>query len=241
MKADFSQLDRIPDSIMNTISEAPEETKKPDATAGPEKELFDAGKDAEITNPFPGSGSSDAPKNPGAPGPSPLSDMTAGKLVTGKTAVSVADFIMPILFAFLAKTAGYDFDKKALKLNKDERELLEPAAQDYLNSINLRLTPLGALLVALSVVYGSKFVEILPGLKPLKKAPEKAPERAASSPAADINERLQKQAEKKAAKQAFVKEVLAAGPVAGRLMIADRLKVSKAKAAEIYNNYKAGK
>lgn len=233
----IEDLKKVPDFMLTEVAPAAD---NPAQTASPEKEIFETGKHTE-TETFPRSDSPGPKDNPTNPENSTFSKMTAGQAVSGKTAVAFADFVIPALFAMLAKFSGYELDKKLLKLNKDDRDLLEPAAQDYLNSIDLRLTPFQALLVAISTVYGSKVVEILPTLKPLKKAPERQPAATENSQVSEANERLKRQAEKRAENEAFIKAVLAAGPEAGALMIVDKKKVAKAKARQIYNQYKAAK
>lgn len=234
-------LEKIPESMLTEITKPAEETKAP-GTA--ETEVFNTGKHAETTNLFESAGSSaasTAPDSPNKPQGGPFSSMTAGQVVTGKTAVNVADFIIPALFAFLAKTAGYELDKKALKLTKEDRELLEPATQDYLNSIDLRLSPLQALLVAVSVVYGSKVVEILPTLKEVKKPVKSEAAKNGPDAVATAEDRVKEAERKRREKAEFVATVLKAGPQAGTLLIVDKYKVSKEKAKQMFMKFKAVK
>jgi len=234
-------LEKIPEMMLTEISTPAEPAKAPGSA---EAEVFNTGEHAKTTTIFDTTGPSapsNAPEGPNKAQGAPFSSMTAGQVVTGKTAVNVADFIIPALFAFLAKTAGYELDKKALKLTREDRELLEPATQDYLNSIDLRLSPLQALLVAISVVYGSKVVEILPTLKEVKKPVKNDPPKSAVSSLSNLEDRLKEAERKKREKAEFVATVLKAGPEAGALLIVDKYKVSKAKARQMFIQFKSKK
>jgi hypothetical protein len=85
-----------------------------------------------------------------------------GQLVpnAGKFATTLLDMLLPACIIFFARQAGYITKKEALKLNKEEKETLAPAFENYLNSININFDkPIYQLLIVLGLVYGSKFME----------------------------------------------------------------------------------
>lgn len=91
------------------------------------------------------------------------SQIRAGNLITGETAVKLMDTVLPVLLVMLMQNV---FNKKTqkgyFKLSRDEKEMIAEPMQHFLNSINLNMdTPLNALLVTIVFVYGTKTIEVL--------------------------------------------------------------------------------
>lgn len=97
-----------------------------------------------------------------------------GGLVSGKFATDLMDTLLPSLIVALVSAIGYKFDKKGLQLSQKEKDIIAPAMQDYLNSINVNTNnPFNNLLLVIGVVYGSKVIEVLPTLE--RNAPKQKP------------------------------------------------------------------
>jgi hypothetical protein len=80
---------------------------------------------------------------------------------SGKLAVTlVHDTILPALFVWVCAMFKKELEKDSLKLTKEDREILIPAWQDYLNSVNISFEkPIYQLLVAIGFTYGAKFMD----------------------------------------------------------------------------------
>jgi len=87
----------------------------------------------------------------------------AGNLITGQMAVTLLDLILPVACVLLIeKINGRKINKKWLQATADEKKILEPALQNYLNSINFNVeSPLNALLITVAMIYGTKTIEVM--------------------------------------------------------------------------------
>lgn len=93
-----------------------------------------------------------------------------GALISGKAAVEFTNIIVPSGTTFIMRKAGYEFDKKELQFSANEKEILSPYFQEWLNSLNIDLNnPFYNLLIGLSIVYSSKFMDKGGSIKAIKK------------------------------------------------------------------------
>lgn len=89
------------------------------------------------------------------------------KLVKGKNAVKLVDMVVPAILIFIIGLFGYEIGEENLKLDKDERDTLEPFVTDFLDNVNIDFNnPYVNLSIGLGIVYGSK---LLPALRDMKK------------------------------------------------------------------------
>lgn len=128
-----------------------------------------------------------------------------GDAVGGKTATELLNVLFPSLIVFAVSNIGYHIDKRMIELTPDEKKIVAPAFQDYLNTININFNnPLYNLLFVLGGIYAAKAIDVIPNLqkkKPAVKQPANASQqqRATSSgmSAADaLIERTAKQRKK---------------------------------------------
>src|SRR5437868_6444599 len=84
-----------------------------------------------------------------------------GKLIKGELPIKLVDILIPTVLVYSFNLAGYRIDGKQYKLSKDEKEALEPAIQDVLDSIELDFNnPWINLAVVAGIIYGAKTIEI---------------------------------------------------------------------------------
>jgi hypothetical protein len=96
-----------------------------------------------------------------------------GAVMGGKMVTDIFDVLFPALAVWGISSLGYaGLTKQKLQLTAKEKEVVNPAVQAYLDSININFNnPLYNLLFVLCAVYGAKAIEIIPELK--KVAPGK--------------------------------------------------------------------
>lgn len=80
---------------------------------------------------------------------------------SGKLAVTlIHEIVIPALVVWVCSMFKKHVDKESLKLSKEDKEVLTPAWQDYLNSVNISFDkPIYQLLLAIGFTYGSKFMD----------------------------------------------------------------------------------
>lgn len=179
----IEKLDKLPDSALTNLSEpaTSQPSQSEETISQPYKspislvednDIMSAGQSAK-TNIFNTGGDS-------ATGAKPFSAATGGATVTqpmklgnslsGKFAVDMMDSLLPSLAVLLVGWIGYKMKKVDLQLSADEKKVIIPPMQDYLNSININFnSPLGNLCFALLTVYGSKVVDALPNVEKVNK------------------------------------------------------------------------
>ena len=171
----IEQLDTLPDSVLTDLTG---ERDTPGAAAEPgqsDTDIFDTGKGAEnshINNTVDIPGAVNEPGFSAAiPKTRPIS---AGAFVSGEFATNLMDTIVPSLILLLALQFGYLFEKKSLQLTSKEKELIAPAMQEYLDSLNVNFNnPLYNLLFVVGAVYATKVIDILPSIKKKQSVPKK--------------------------------------------------------------------
>lgn len=78
----------------------------------------------------------------------------------GKFACSLQDFVFPALIVWATRSYGYDAKKGDLKLTKEDKDVLVPAWDAYLMSVNINFDkPIYQLMIAIGLTYGSKFLD----------------------------------------------------------------------------------
>lgn len=93
--------------------------------------------------------------------------LNIGSLLNAEMSIDLLNVILPVLLVYIIKFAtGKDASKKQFEATAQEKQIIAPALQNYLNSINFTVeSPLNALLITLAVVYGSKTIEVLTDTK----------------------------------------------------------------------------
>lgn len=112
-------------------------------------------------------GNAAQPTQPGAmplnqPGLPQAQQMNVGNLITGEMAVNFLNVIAPVVLVLVFnKMTDKKVIKKQFELSNDEKKIMQPALQNYLNSLNFTVdTPLNALVITVGIIYGSKVIEI---------------------------------------------------------------------------------
>lgn len=110
------------------------------------------------------------PNNPALPITTPIK---LGDTIGGKRAVDLFDAIFPSLIVLGALYGlNMKINKKGLQLDADEKKLLAPFFQDYLNSLNINMNnPLNNLLLAAGLIYGAKIIDLAPTVEKAKVIP----------------------------------------------------------------------
>lgn len=113
-------------------------------------------------------------------GTAPSNIKSIGQIVpnSGKFAVIlIHEMAIPALTIWVSKNVGYKCDKAGLKLTKEDKEVLIPAWEGWLNSLNINIEkPIYQLLLALGFVYGSKWMDGTLKFEKVKKTDIKKPE-----------------------------------------------------------------
>jgi hypothetical protein len=91
-----------------------------------------------------------------------ITQVNAAQVVQGRFVVELLDKLMPSVLVVGTKYLGYNATKKQFAFTKSEREdMLIPVTDAYLQSVDIKLTPLQALMVAFGSVYAGKFIEVM--------------------------------------------------------------------------------
>lgn len=131
----------------------------------------------EHTKQTPFTGPTDIPTEPNKPN-SPTGSTNVptspgnklGSVIGGKTAADLLDILFPSLCVWAISAIGYKIGKGKLQMTAKEKEVLAPAMQQYLDSINVDFNnPLYNLLFVVGSIYTSKVIDILPELEKVKK------------------------------------------------------------------------
>ena len=84
-----------------------------------------------------------------------------GKAIPAKMVIGGADKALSALISLCCTLGGIDVSRKEASLTTDEKKFLEDPVQDYLDTIDIQLTPLDNMLIAIGTVYIGKTVEIV--------------------------------------------------------------------------------
>lgn len=88
--------------------------------------------------------------------------INVGQAVKAEFVIGMLDNAAPPLIKILLSFAGYkDVKVATLKMSAGDKKFLEQPTQNYLNTIDIKLTPLQGFLTALGSVYATKVVSII--------------------------------------------------------------------------------
>lgn len=156
---DLSILDKmktVPTSLLTDIT--PKEMESiADHTKIP---LFN---DMPLNGSQPGlNGHSGIPGQPGQNG-QPGQALKVGNLVNAKMAMQLVNILIPTLLTIVLKQfSKKQVSKRSLEATKDERDVIEPVLQNYLQSISFNVDkPINALILTMAMVYGTKVIEVI--------------------------------------------------------------------------------
>ena len=103
----------------------------------------------------------------------PQTTINIGQAVKAEFAINLIDTATPPLLKILLGYLGYTGVKTtALKMSASEKKFLEQPTQDYLNTIDIKMTPLQGFFTAIASVYATKVVAIVTEGKPDKQEQE---------------------------------------------------------------------
>jgi hypothetical protein len=159
---------KLPDAALDQLrnSQASQEPQGTQGSQSADEDIFSTGKHTE---------NSTGPENSQGPKSAPLKSSTIGGKFGAngaKFAVKLINLLIPAVLCFIISKMGYSLSKDSLKLNAEERELVEPALQDVLNDIVINFdSPYVNLALVLGVVYTAKLGDVFDQIK--KKEPDK--------------------------------------------------------------------
>lgn len=105
--------------------------------------------------------------------------LNIGSLFPVDMVVEVADKVFSTIGALIvSKVAKKKVSAKSMQATAAEKKTIEPPLENYLKSVNFKLTPLNALLLTIGAIYGMKGVEIANGVKGQNTAPKESTETA---------------------------------------------------------------
>lgn len=76
-------------------------------------------------------------------------------------AVQMIDTVFPMLAVVVIGFAGYEVSPKSLKMTAGERKIMEEPTEEFLATLNIKMSPLEKFLVCLAGIYSSKALEIV--------------------------------------------------------------------------------
>jgi hypothetical protein len=177
----IEKIDRfngIPDSALSDITDKP--TVAPESVIASDivddSTLIGTREHIQTGNINPNLGTANSPNTANTATSPVTAPVKLGDAIQGRRAVDVFDAIFPSLAALLISYLGYEFSKKSLQLDADEKKTLAPVMQEFLNSINVNMNnPLNNLLIVLGAIYAGKVIDVMPELKRktvIKKLPQ---------------------------------------------------------------------
>ncbi len=95
----------------------------------------------------------------------PPAEMKASDLLPSSMIVELIDMVIPVLMVILMdKVFAKKTHKSFFQATEQEKELIQPALENYLRSIKVNIdNPLSALIIVCLTVYGSKTIELMTG------------------------------------------------------------------------------
>lgn len=97
--------------------------------------------------------------------------VTLGKVISAKATITIINIFIPAFIVFAFAKFGYKVEKKAWKLNPEEREIMSPVIQDCLDYIEIDFSnPFYALAFVSIFIYGGKAFDAIPELKKMKQS-----------------------------------------------------------------------
>lgn len=163
-------LEQTPTSLLTDLTSQPDpgEITAHTKTSVPQQPVNPGGQ------PLPGNNTT-GPQMPPPPTAGPQS-MNAGQLFGAEMAVTMLNVALPaIIVIILKKTTGRVIAREQFEATEGEQEMIKPALQNYLNSVNFTVeSPLHALVLVCAVVYGTKVVEVINEMPPGRLSKEGA-------------------------------------------------------------------
>lgn len=153
----LEKIEEIPTDLLSKLNSAEDEIFAHTAGEGDKTNVF---KEPEIRQGF----------NPNANGndflnatPYAGQKLNVGTLFNSKIAVDLMDVIIPaLLVVAVAKYTSQKVNKSKFQLTAGEKNTIAPVLQNYLNSINFSVeSPLNALILTVTIIYGSKTIEVI--------------------------------------------------------------------------------
>lgn len=96
----------------------------------------------------------------------PKGKVTLGKVISGKSAVSILNVFLPSFIVWSLSRFGYRSDKRQFKLTTEEREILSPVVQDCLDHVYVNFdNPFYTLAFVVGMIYGGKVLDAMPDIK----------------------------------------------------------------------------
>lgn len=180
---ELENVEQIPMELLNKVNSSEDEIFSHTATG--ESDKINDFKDPEIRQGF----------NPNASGndflnatPYAGQTLNVGTLFNSKIAVDLMDVIIPaLLVVAVTKYTSQKVNKSKFQLTAGEKNTLSPVLQNYLNSINFSVeSPLNALILTVTIIYGSKTIEVIGAEIETPKADKRT-----SAKFDEVNERIQ--------------------------------------------------
>lgn len=154
---ELENVEKIPMDLLNKVNTAEDEIFNHTATDNDKTNFF---KDPEIRPGFaPGAGGGDFLNATPYAGQT----LNVGTLFNSKIAVDLMDVIIPaLLVVAVTKYTKQKVNKSKFQLTAGEKNTISPVLQNYLNSINFSVdSPLNALILTVTIIYGSKTIEVI--------------------------------------------------------------------------------
>ena len=104
------------------------------------------------------------------------------ELLSPELIISVFNSVVIVVGKLVCKAMGLTLDENDLSLSYDEQQHLKPIVKRYLLTLDLKLSPLAALLISVGMVYATKIPAII--IKNKGGNPEYAPKLRKSKPVA---------------------------------------------------------
>jgi hypothetical protein len=223
----IEKAEKLPSVLFKDITDNPDAETESSATASESnKSVLDVGVKAENTHIFEPTETPSArnfaegPNGSFAPGQMYVnkSGVKVGGAISGKMATDILNILLPTLAALVIDQLGYHFDKRLIELTADEKKVIAPAMQDYLDSINVDFNnPLYNLLFVVGAIYAAKIIEVAPQLqKKARKQPQgrEVAEAAIRSPKTAVDALIQRTAKtRKQSKKLAVEFLLKEGQI----------------------------
>jgi hypothetical protein len=87
--------------------------------------------------------------------------ISAADLINGKTATELLDVAAPVVLSRAAKAIGRKINKADLRATPEEKKIISPVMQRWLESIRINTrNPLNALLLVCAFIYGTKIIDV---------------------------------------------------------------------------------
>ena len=130
-----------------------------------------------------------APDNSTVYGTAPgESAVNLGEIIPADDLVDLGDKVFSTATSYVIKAlTSRNVKAKQLQATKEEKDIIAPHLKKYLDTLNIKMTPLNALLCTVAVIYGMKGIDAI-----AQAPPQKAPEKPTDSAPAPVVPELPK-------------------------------------------------